>query len=192
MVFPEFCKVLCFLALAVVGASGVVHNLGDSTFDDFVDNLPEHVLLLVDFYKVGLLACVAGYKCSGIRELACDLPVFRRLLFCCRTHYRPEIGCLECDVHKNVYYWSTSSTALSLSCGHGNDSGDELMRNEQRRQQQQQRQQRRRRRRQQQQQQRQQRARAAPTHLAFTVVVLGIFCKLGPRLYCCTLALQQQ
>lgn len=48
------------LALAVVAlvrvAGAAVHNLGDGTFDDFVDNLPQDSLLLVDFYAVGLLA----------------------------------------------------------------------------------------------------------------------------------------
>lgn len=45
---------------AVFGAvaRGEVHHLGDANFDDFVDNLPQDALLLVDFYKVGLVAMV--------------------------------------------------------------------------------------------------------------------------------------
>lgn len=70
MVFLNSCKVLLFLVLAVVGASGVVHNLGDSTFDDFVDNLPEHTLLLVDFYKVSLLACVGSVLCPALQAVS--------------------------------------------------------------------------------------------------------------------------
>lgn len=94
MVFSHFCKVL-FLVFAVNGASGVVHNLGDSTFDDFVDTLPEHALLLVDFYKVGLLSCVGSAICPGLqaisarasRDLASHLGLFfvrsGRSISCC-------------------------------------------------------------------------------------------------------------
>jgi len=45
---------LLLLLLAVVCsmASGVVHNLGDADFDEFIDDLPQETLLLVDFFKV--------------------------------------------------------------------------------------------------------------------------------------------
>lgn len=46
---------LLLLLLAVVCsvASGVLHQLGDADFDEFIDDLPEETLLLVDFYQVG-------------------------------------------------------------------------------------------------------------------------------------------
>ncbi|CAM9324646.1 unnamed protein product, partial [Ectocarpus fasciculatus] len=45
--------VVCSISIA----SGEVHNLGDNDFDDFVANLPEEALLLVDFYKPGCRHC---------------------------------------------------------------------------------------------------------------------------------------
>eukprot|EP00904_Undaria_pinnatifida_P013041 jgi/Undpi1/8868/HiC_scaffold_25.g11330.m1 len=57
MIFPKFCEILPFLVLAVAGASGMIYNLGDSTFDDVVDNLPGDALLLVDFYTPSCRQC---------------------------------------------------------------------------------------------------------------------------------------
>ncbi|CAN0276855.1 unnamed protein product [Ectocarpus sp. 6 AP-2014] len=54
------CWVLRLLAVTAVVctiALGEVHNLGDNDFDDFVADLPEQALLLVDFYKPGCRHC---------------------------------------------------------------------------------------------------------------------------------------
>lgn len=44
--------VVCSMSSSSSSASAMVHNLGDSDFDEFVDKLPEEALLLVDFFKV--------------------------------------------------------------------------------------------------------------------------------------------
>ncbi|CAM9203515.1 unnamed protein product [Scytosiphon promiscuus] len=49
--------VLVMAVLVCSIAAGVVHNLGDADFDQFVDNLPEDALLVVDFHKPGCRQC---------------------------------------------------------------------------------------------------------------------------------------
>ena len=119
MIFPKFCEILPFLVLAVAGASGMIYNLGDSTFDDVVDNLPGDALLLVDFYTVGLLVCDGGALCLTPPESS-PIALYLVLFFVystasmLRAAYHPEV--IRFDIARNGVSVCTSSSIHRVQC----------------------------------------------------------------------------
>ena len=118
MIFPKFCEILPLLVLAVAGASGMIYNLGDSTFDDVVDNLPGDALLLVDFYTVGLLVCDGGALCLTPPESS-PIALYLVLFFVysaasmLRAAHHPEI---RFDIARNRVSVCTSPSIHRVQC----------------------------------------------------------------------------